>query len=808
MKSQTRVLVIGGGIAGCSTLYHLTRMGWSDVVLVERGELTSGSTWHASGNVPNFSPSLNIMKLQSYSIGLYERLEEETGQDVGLHLTGSLRLADNAERMDEFRRIAAMGRLTGIEFALIGPDEIKARHPFVDTDGLLGALADARDGHIDPSGVTQALAKGARDSGAEIVRNNPVEAIARQGSGPWQVTTPKGVITADILVNAAGFRAGEVAAMVGHPLPMVSMEHQYVVTEDIDALRTYDGELPLLRDVDASFYLRQERKGLVLGPYEKTAPPWAVDGVPPEFGQELLPPDLDRLEEIIEKAIRRVPLIAEGGVKTVVNGAITYTPDGGPLIGPQFGVPDYFLCTAFSFGIVQGGGGGKACAQWIVDGGHDIDPFEIDPRRFGPHATIPYTVEKACEIYHHEYVVAYPDREWPAGRPARSTPIDGRLAAKGAVFGSRFGWERPNWFAPKGTVPEDVNSFRHTNWFEPVGAECRAVRQRVGVLNLSGFSKFEVSGTGAEAFLDGLVANRVPRSTGAIVLAHALTPGGGIAAEFTITRLSDDRFYLVSAAAAEHHDLDWLRDHAPTDGSVTIEAVTTRLGNLVVAGPESRKVLAQLTDADLSNSAFPWLSARHIEIGYAPVRALRVNFVGELGWELHHPIESQCAIYDALFEAGADAGIADFGLRAMDSLRFEKAYRMWGAELTRETTPLEAGLERFVKFDNRNFVGREALLRQRDEGLSQKLACLRIDVDRADAKGWEPVLDGKHLVGATASGGYAHTLGHGIALAYVRPDLVEPGTPLAVEILGDVRPATVLEDPPFDPANERLRADG
>jgi dimethylglycine dehydrogenase len=805
MKSHARAVVIGGGIAGCSTLYHLTKMGWNDVVLLERDELSSGSTWHAAGNCPIFSTNFNIFKMQRYSIDLYHKLQAETDQFVSAHQTGSVRLANNPERLDEYRRVVGIARSMGVEMNIVSPGEIKNHHPFINPDGLEGALIDQFDGHVDPSSVVQGLAKGARMGGAEIYRRTNVEGIMRKPNGEWEVKTSEGTITCEVIVNAAGFRAIEVADMVGHHLPMISMEHEYIVTDDIKEIEEYGKELPLMREVDVSYYLRQEGRTLILGPYEKDCVPWAVDGVPPHFGQELLPPDLDRLQDIFEGAIHRVPVLGTAGVKTIVNGPITYTPDGGPLVGPAAGIDNYFMCTAFSFGIVQGGGAGKFTAQWIVEGEPEIDLWDTDPRRFGPYATQQYALEKITEFYGMEYAIAYPGEERETGRRAKTSPIYDRLAARGAVFGQKFGWERANWFAPEGVAREDVLSFHHTNWFEHAGNECKAVRERVGILDLSGFAKYEISGPGAEAYLNHLVANRVPKRIGGIVLAHALTPSGGIMAEYTITKVGAERFYLVSAAAAELHDFDVLRVALPRDGSVTLENVTARWGTLVLAGPRSREVLAKLTKTDLSNDAFKWLTAQEIEIGYAKVRALRVNYVGELGWELHHPIETQTQLYDAIIEAGAEFGIADFGLRAMESLRMEKAYAMWQLELTAEYTPLEAGLDRFVKFDKGDFVGRDALLRQKEKGSAWKLVCLDIEAGDADAYGREPVLSDGKVVGMVCSGAYGHHVGKTIALAYVVPGFAAPGTKLAVDILEQRHAATVLADAPYDPENKRPR---
>ncbi len=808
MRSHARVVVIGGGIAGCSVLYHLVRMGWRDVALIERQELTSGSTWHAAGNCPTFSTSYNVMKLQAYGVELYKRLEAETGQPVGHHATGSIRLAHGCDRLDEYGHVRGMAALLGLDYEILTPAEIKGRYPFIETHDLLGGLWDPHDGHVDPSQLTQALAKGARDGGAVIHRNAPVEAISRTASGEWEVRAGERTVTCEIVVNAAGFRAGEVAAMVGRDLPMVSMEHQYLVTDAIAALDRYQGELPLLRDPDRSYYLRQEGKGLILGPYEWDCRPWAADGVPPGFGMELLPPDLDRLDVHIGDAMGRVPILAEGGVKNVVNGPITYAPDGLPLIGPAYGLENFYHCTAFSFGIVQGGGAGKVMAEIIVEGEAEWDTWELDPRRYGDYATKRYVVDRAVELYQREYAIAFPHEERPAGRPARTTPLYHRLAAKGAMFGARGGWERATWFVPEGTAATERPSFRRTDWFAAVGEECRAVRERVGVLDLGGFSKFEVAGAGAEAFLDRLCAGRIP-TPGRIALAYMCTPKGGVLAEFTITRLDRDRFYLCSAAPAERHDHQWMLSHLPDGGAgddVRIANLTPARGTLVLAGPRARDVLARVTEADLSNEAFPWLSAREMVIGFATVLALRINYVGELGWELHVPIDHHVSVYEEVMAAGAEFGIADFGMYAMDSLRLEKAYPAWKVELTTEYTPLEAGLERFVRLDKADFIGREALRRQRDAGLARRLVCLTVEADDADCQPNAPVFASGAPVGQVTSGGYGHWVGESIALAYVDTAASAPGTELEVDVLGVRRPAVVAAGPLHDPANERPRA--
>jgi dimethylglycine dehydrogenase len=805
MTETARVVVIGGGIMGASLLYHLARAGWTDACLLERGELAAGSTWHAAGNTPHFNTSLNLSRIHLASTELYQRLEAETGQAVGFHRPGSLRLASVPDRMDEYRRHRGKARTIGLPFEVIGPDQIRRLHPLVDTRGVLGAAWNPEDGHVDPTSVTQALAKGARDRGARVHRHTRVTGVARQSGGEWRVTTDRGDFVAEIVVNAAGTWAREIGRLSGLDLPIVPMEHQYLVTETIPEVAALERELPLLREVDVSYYLRQEAQGLLLGPYERGARPFGVGGIPPGFGAGLLPPDPERLRTIVEAAMIRVPALARAGIQRIVNGPITYTPDGNPLLGPAFGVPGYWLACGLSFGITQAGGAGRYLAEWIVEGQPSIDLWEVDPRRYGSYATERYAIARCIDIYEDEYAIVYPQDDRRAGRPARTSPLYDRFRAAGAVFGVRNGWERPYWFAPPGTEPRDRPSFRRTHWFDAVGREARAVRERAGLLELSSFAKYEVAGPGAEAWLDRLCANRLP-GLGRIALSQLLTERGTIECDVTLTRLEPDRFLVLSAAVAELHDLDWLRRHAPGDGSVTIENVTARSGVLILAGPRARDVLGRVIDADLSNAAFPWLAARRIQVGPAPVFALRINYVGELGWELHHPLEYQIALYEALRAAGEDFGLVDFGLRAMDSLRLEKGYRAWGADLNTELTPLEAGLERFVAFDKGDFVGRDALLAQRRAGLRKRLATLEVDALDADCWGSEAVWDGGRVAGITTSGGYGYCLGRSLAVAYLDAPLAAPGTPLTVEILGERRPARVLAEPPFDPQDRRPRA--
>ena len=810
MKTQARVVVIGGGVVGVSVLYHLTKKGWSDVVLCERTELTAGSTWHAAGLLPLFNMSYCVGQLHKYSVDLYKRLPAETGQEVSFHVTGNLRLATNKQRMDEYHKYCGTANSIGVPFEIVGPKRVKELWPPCNIEGIVGALYHPHDGHIAPVDVTQALATGARNGGAEIYRNTPVTGIAQKPNGEWLVMTPKGDITCEHVVTATGNYARQTAAMVGLDLPVIPVQHQYIVTEPHPELirRKEQGlpEMAVLRESDASYYMREERQGLILGPYEKGAPACFVDGVPDSFGQDLFPGDLERLEPHIEAAIARVPIFGEAGIKNVINGPIAYTPDGGPMIGPAWGLGNYWMSEGHSFGVTAAGGAGWQLAEWIVEGEPAIDMWDVDPRRFGPYANKRYTKLKNEEAYAHIFIIHYPFEERPAARPAKTSPCYERMQALNAVFGQKYGWERTSWFAPKGRKPVEKLSFRRSNAFEPVRAECRAVRERVGLQDLTGFSKFEVSGPGAETFLDRLVANRLPRKTGRIALAHALTAKGGVAAEFTITRIGPDRFYLISAAAANRHDLDLLTKAAPSDGSVVIRDVTLDRGVLVIAGPKARDLLGRLTDADLSNAAFPWLSGREITIGVAPVRALRVNFVGELGWELHHPLAYQVHLFDALMQAGAELGIAPFGMRAMDSLRIEKSYRYWRVDLSTDYTPFESGLDRFVQLDKGEFVGRAALARQRQQGIPRRFVTLAVEAKGADPLGNEPVYRGRRMVGRATSGAYGYTVGKSLALAYVEPEAAAPGTELKIEILGRRRPAVVIPESPWDPDNARIRA--
>lgn len=835
MKTEARVVVIGGGVVGVGTLYSLVKRGCSDCVLVERKELTSGSTWHAAGLLPLFNMSYSVGQIHKYSVKLYGGLQEETGQDVGFRRVSNIRLARTQDRLDEYRYYKEVADTIDVNVKLLTPAEIKEAWPLCNTDGLLGAIQHPDDGYIQPADLTQAFAIGARKGGAEIYRNTAVTAIERRGDR-WIVITDKGEISAEHVVSATGNFARKTGAMVGLDIPVIPVEHQYIVTEPHPAIQARHAEgLPemgVLRESDSSWYMREENGGLILGPYEPGAPCCYVDGPSDQSEYELFQEDLDRIGPHIESAIARVPAFGEVGIKKVYNGAIAYTPDGSPIIGPAWDLPNFWLNEGHSFGVTAAGGAGWQLAEWILGGEPTIDMMGVDPRRFGPYATRGYLRQKNEEAYANVFSTHYPDEERAAGRPLKTSPCYERLQALGGVFGSVYGWERANWFAPEGyqvdaaEVGQDdvlLNhnhapaladgrivekwSFRRSNYFEHVGAEVRNVHENVGLLDMTAFAKCMITGPGADDWLEGLLANRLPQKVGRVGLCHLLSANGGVRSEFTVYRMGAERFYLVSAGAYERHDQDILRKLLPDDGSVTMETCTTKMGVLVLAGPKARDALAKVTDADISHAAFPWLSGQEINVGPAMAHALRLNFVGELGWELHHPLEMQNVIFDTLMAAGAEFGIKPFGIRAMDSMRLEKSYRLIPRELSIEYAALESGLDRFVRLNKGEFIGSRALAEWQARGFNWAFATLTVDgITDADARGNEAIYLGDQLVGRATSGGYGWRMGQSIALAMVKPEHAHVGQKLEISILGKRYPATVVEESPFDPANERLRA--
>jgi dimethylglycine dehydrogenase len=702
---------------------------------------------------------------------------------------------------------------------VIGPDEVKKLWPLVELGGkdgtppIVGALYHPDDGHIAPADLTMALRKGARARGAEIHEQTEVTGVSRTPSGEWRLQTNKGEIIAEHVVCATGNYARQTGRMFGINVPAIPVEHQYIVYEESPELKAYRAaggrELAVLRESDQSYYLREERMGWILGPYEAGAPARFADGVPEWFGKDLFDGDLDRLLPHVEAAQRRVPALEHCGIKDIVNGPISYTPDGSPLIGPAWGVRNLWLNEGHSFGITAAGGSGWQIAEWIVEGEPGIDMLAVDPRRYGPYTSKRFVVAKNEETYRNVFTVHYPDEEREDARPLKTSPIYEKLKGMGAVFGQRYGWERANWFAPPGVEPRDRWSFRRSNYFEHVGNECRRLRGAVGVIDLTPFTKHIVRGPGAEAWLDHLVANKVPTKVGRMALCHALTKRGGIRSEFTITKLGPDEFYVVSAGAAERYDADYLQKHLPTDGSVQLSNITMQRGCFVLAGPRARDVLAKLTDTPLDNASFPWLTGQVGEVGMATdVYMLRVNFVGALGWELHFPIEYAHHLFEALFKAGEEFGIGMAGMRAMESLRMEKSYRMWGSDLTRDYTPFEASLDRFVRMNKGDFIGKAALEKQLAEGVPHRFITLEVHgVTDADPLGNEPLFaaDGR-MVGRATAGYYGHVLRKSLAIGYIKPEFAEVGTELSIEILGERKRATVVVESPYDPTNADLRA--
>ena len=812
LPSTARVVVIGGGSVGTSVLYHLAEKGWKDVVLLEKNELTSGSTWHAAGNCPNFVGSWTMMKIQSYSTKLYRELGERVDYPMNYHVTGAIRLAHTRQRMEEFRHVERMGRQMGIEFVEMSNSEMKDVYPFLETHDLYGGQWDGLDGDIDPAQLTQALAKGARDLGATIIRFCPVDGVRRE-NGEWVLSTPQGEIRAEYVVNAAGYRANELGRMFGRNVPCTSLAHQYLVTEGISELAELDKKLPLLRDPDSSYYLRQEKDGLLLGPYEKNCRShWTTpeDPMPEDFSFQLYSDDLERLEWYIEDACARVPLLGTAGITRVVNGPIPYTPDGLPLIGQMPGVPNAFEACVFTFGIVQAGGAGKLLADIIVEGESETDSWAVDPRRFTNHVDEVYTEAKALETYSHEYAMHFPQIQWPAGRKAKVTPLYDTLEAAGAEFGSYGGWERADWFPGDGDETGPANSYDRQHWFDRVGEECRHVSEHAGVLELTGFSRFVVKGDGAADWLRGLITGGLPK-VGRIGLVYFASPKGRILTEMTATRIAEDEFLMMAGAGAYWHDHDLLSFALPEDGSVTVTDVTADLATLLLTGPKAPAIMADLTGEGMDHGTFAWLSHRRANIAGIDVTAIRVSFVGEAGWELHCAMDDVKALYDAVWAAGAPHQLGHFGMLAMDSMRLEKGYRSWKADLTSDYTMLESGLGRWVNLNKDDFVGKAALQAEHQAGAKQTFITLTLD----DPTDGEPFGEAVYLstvqingndAGLVVSAGYGHRVGKSIAMAVVDSKMLEAGGSLTVDVLGRERAAHRVEgDVLYDPTNERMK---
>ncbi|KIC19898.1 GcvT family protein [Leisingera sp. ANG-Vp] len=810
--TKARVVIIGGGVVGCSSLFHLAKKGWTDCVLLEKNELTAGSTWHAAGNVPTFSTSWAIMNMQRYSTELYSGLAEEVDYPMNYHVSGSIRLAHSKERMQEFERAMSMGRYQGIPMEMWTPEETKEHYPFLETHDLAGVLYDPTDGDIDPAQLTQALAKGARDMGAKILRFTPATGVTQHEDGTWTVHTEKGDIDCDYVVNAAGYYAQRVGEMFkpygGRTVPAMVMEHQYLLTEQIPEVEAWSkehgGKLPLIRDVDVSYYLRQEKHGYNLGPYEPNCKGhWLTedDPMPEDFSFQLWQEDLDRIEDIVTDAMERVPLMASSGVSSVINGPIPYAPDGLPMIGPMPGVANAFEAHSFTFGIAQGGGAGKVLAEWIVDGATEWDMWAVDPRRYTDYTDQDYCNQKGMEVYGNEYAMHFPHHEWPAARDKKVSQVHAQIKELGGVMGAYNGWERANWFAQAGddTSEEATHTWgRSGPWQQRIKEECEAVRDGVGVLDLPGFSRFNLEGEGAAEFLRGLVTGGLPK-VGRMNLVYFSDDRGRILTEMSCVRHGEDHFTMITAGSAQWHDFEILKKALPA--GLTLTDRTTEFATMIVTGPKSRELFAGISDADLS---LGWLTHQEATVAGKPAFLARVSYAGELGWEVHCANEHQGEIYAALIEGGAKP----FGMYALNSLRIEKGYRTWKGDLSTDYSLLEGGLERFVKLDKpQDFPGKAAIQNEKQQGVKKTFVTLIVEAGDADAPYMSCIWKDGEIVGETTSGDWGYRVNASIALGMVRPELAEPGTELEVEIYGQKCRAVVQKDEPlWDPANERLRA--
>jgi dimethylglycine dehydrogenase len=801
MRTHASAVVIGGGVIGCSILYHLAKLGWTDVVLLERSELTSGSTWHAAANIHGLHDSTNISRLQHYTMTLYKDLEAETGQSCGVFQPGSLYLAQTEAREHQLRIQAAKARRYGMNFHEVSRTEAERLHPLVDFDGIRCIMFEPDGGNVDPSGVTNAYAVGARQRGAEIHRFTPVTATEPQPDGTWIVRTDKGDIRTPWVINAAGLWAREVAAMAGVHLPLQPTEHQYFVTETIPEIAALDRRLPSVADRDGEYYLRQEGKGLLVGAYEKDVRFWAEDGTPPGFGHELFPDDLERIEENMLRAIDRVPVVGSAGIKRVINGPMIWSPDAALLFGPVPELHGYFCACGMIPGFSQSGGVGKLAAEWMVEGEPSLDMFGWDMARFGDWAGRAFTKARVADQYAHRFKIHFPGEERSAGRPARTRPAYDLQAGMGAVFGLNTGWEHPLYFD---AATPDSAGFTRQPWWESVGREARMLREAVGVIDISNFAKTRVTGPGAEDWLNAVFANRMPRAVGRSCLTPLIGKRGGVAGDFTVTRLGEEEFWVLGSGMAERFHQRFFRA-VPLPEGTRYESLTPTVCGFNLAGPQARAVLGRLTNADLSNAAFPFFRSARITVAGVEVVALRVSFTGDLGWELYCAAEDQVTLYTALLEAARDAGGGPVGSRALMSLRLEKGYGSWGRDYSPEYWPQESGLAGLVKAD-KDFLNKAAWQAIADRPARETMVMLAIETEGADASGGEPVFlaDGTPA-GQVSSGGYGYTVGQSLALAYLKAGMAAPGDTVEVALLGRPHRAHVLAAPPFDPAGERLR---
>lgn len=804
MRDSAQVVIIGGGIVGCSIAYHLTKMGRRDVILLDKGELTSGSTWHAAGLVGQLRSHRNVTRMLQYSVSLYKTLEAETGLTTGWKQSGCLHLASTRERILELKKGATTARSFGLDLHMITPEEAFKLCPILNREGIIGAAFMPSDGQADPSGLTMAMAKGAMNRGAEMTQKTLVTGFEIRNNRIEAVITDQGRIRCETVVNAAGMWGRQIGRMMGVNIPLVPFQHQYLVTEAIEGIPP---DMPTLRDKDSLLYYKEEVGGLVMGGYERDGIPWSVRGVPYGFTQELLEPDFDHFESISQAAVNRTPCLATAGISRLVNGPEAFTPDGNCMLGPAPELENCFVAVGFNaFGIAAGGGAGRMVAEWIVEGEPSLNIWPLDIRRFGQyHRSLRYDVERTKEIYGKHYTISWPQEEHDSARGVKRSPLYGILKEKGAVYGAKYGWERANWFAPAGVEAHDVPTFGIPNWFEHVAVEHRAAREGVVLIDQTSFSKFEVTGAGALAFLNGVAAANLDKPVGSAIYTQLCNERGGIEADITISRTAEQGFFIITGTAFGVHDFMWLKRHLPKDGSVVLRDVTSAYAMINVCGPKSRDLIQRLTEEDFSNGAFPFGQCREAVIGYAPVLALRVTYIGELGYELYVPPEYAAGLYEALWETGQDLGIRNAGYRAIDSLRLEKCYRYWGAEVSPDYTPYDAGLGFAVNLDKGPFVGRDALARAKKDGPDWKLCLFTLDAEQPMLLfGGETITCRGAVVGVVSSGGYGHTVGRTIAMGYLSAADAQAADGFAVEVFGESFPATRLTKPPYDPERRRI----
>ncbi len=804
MRTHAQAVVIGGGVIGCSILYHLAKLGWTDVVLLERSELTSGSTWHAAANIHGLHDVTNISRLQHYTMNLYKELEAETGQSCGVFQPGSLYLAQTEEREHQLRLQEAKARRYGMNFHEVSRNEAERLHPLVDFEGIRCIMFEPDGGNVDPSGVTNAYAVGARQRGAEIYRFTPVIGTEPQPDGTWIVRTEKGDIRTPWVVNAAGLWAREVAAMAGFELPLLPTEHQYFVTETIPEIAAMDRRLPSVADRDGEYYLRQEGQGLLVGAYEKDVRFWAENGTPQGFGHELFADDLERIEDNMMRAIDRVPVVGEAGIKRVINGPMIWSPDSSALFGPVPEMTGYFCCCGIIPGFSQNGGLGRLSAEWMVEGEPTMDMFGWDMARYGAWAGKAFTKARVGDQYANRFKIHFPNEERTAGRPARVRPVYEMQKQMGAHFGLNFGWEHPLWFAAEGEPETETYGFTRQNWFAPVGREVRMLRENAGILDISNFAKYRVKGTGAEGWLNALFANRMPREVGRSCLTPLIGKRGGVAGDFTVTRLAEDEFWIVGSGMAERFHLRFFRAIPLPDGT-TFESLTEAVAGFNVAGPKSRELLSRLTNTDLSNEGFAFMRSKRISVAGVECVAIRVSFTGDLGWELHCAEDDQVALYEALLAAGSDVGAGPVGGRALMSMRLEKGYGSWGRDYSPEYWPHESGLAGLIKPD-KDFLNKAAWEAIAETPAREMMVLLEVDAVAADASGGEPIFkpDGTPI-GQVSSGAYGYYVEKSLALAYLKAGAAKAGDTVHVAILGQPHDARILDRPPFDPDGVRLR---